>query len=299
MRPQLPGVLLSFFLLSLPAQRALAGNPVVLERPAKAGESYRIQANGISKFHQLFTVGDEEQMSDSRDLSCSLVGTVEVLEVNEKSHASKIKVTVEKLTGKNGDEAPRTIVEPGGTVIVERVDDELQFAIPGGAVDEETENLLSSVLRLRDPRVNGAEKTFGSAEPREVGDEWEVNAQSAAEDLSRRSLRIDPGDVSGKVKLVEKLEVNGVPCIRVEGSFDVAKVGLQLPPGMQLNSSSMKASYAGVLPIEPDAPALETTTELKWSLEASGTDEAGKPMKLEIRQHNRTEIKRNEAVPRG
>src|SRR4051794_31567081 len=91
---------------------------VRLDRPAKAGDTYRLEALSATRLKRVVKVADGEPKTEEESVGVRLEGKVEVLAVADKGRETKVACTVETCTVTEGKDR-RQLIDKGSVLVAE------------------------------------------------------------------------------------------------------------------------------------------------------------------------------------
>ena len=111
----------SLILLLLSAASAILAAEdyaILLSRPEKVGDRYRIDAKGRSRQQQRISLGGKAAGNDDKQLEVHLVALATVLAVDDKLEASRVEYRVESCRQSSSGKTEE-VVPPGTKVLAE------------------------------------------------------------------------------------------------------------------------------------------------------------------------------------
>lgn len=303
---------LTLALLLVPAARPAVGADagekdkdyaIRFDRPAKAGDTYRLEALAATRLKRVIKIADDEPKTVQESVGVRLEGKVKVLAVTEKGKESKVACAVETCTVTERKES-RGIIDKGSELVAEwkaGKDGEKGkccYTLDGRDLPDETAELLDRVLEVGDPAGAGDDEVFGTKDRQKIGGAWPMDAEAASKDFDRMGIVVKKEDTSGASKLVDVTDVDGVPCLKVECKFGGRNIRGKDQPGgagedkeklTTLDGGEMKATVVTLLPTDNKTGTLKESTELKMKTAMAGKLEDGKPVKVEVTLEQMTE----------
>lgn len=282
----------SFLLASLLLLAGLAhaqDYEIRLNRPSKVGDRYHIVTTCSDNSSAIATVDGQAMPPRNELIEAELAGDIEVLEVTPKGQSAKYNLVIEKFvrTDAKGGE----LLPAGTTVLVEFVGGRTTFKVGG----EPTGRLVSRVLEMAAVNAHSDDKAmddqvFGTTERKKVGDSWPINAAVAAADLVKMNIPATPDKLSGQTTLAEALQQDGQKVLRLTGSMEMNGVSPQLPPGVEVQKSSLVATMSGLFPVDLTKQAVQAGTSMTMEVKAGGTAN-GRTMEMQMSKKTTRETK--------
>jgi len=286
-----------------PARAADAGNAdkdkdyvIRFDRPAKAGDSYRLDALSATRLKRVVKAADDEPKTVEESVGVRLEGKVEVLAVTDKGKETKVACTVDNCTVTEG-KASRQIINKGSVLVAEwkagKGGDKgkCRYSLDGRELPDEAGQLLDRVLEVGDPEGAGDDEVFGTTDRQKVGAAWPMDAAAAAKDFGRMGMVVKKEDTSGSSRLADVADVDGVPCLKVECAFRARNIrgkdkgkeaGEDKDNLTTLDGGEMKATVVTLLPTDNKTGTLKEATDLKMNTSMAGKNEDGKSVKVEV-----------------
>jgi|WetSurMetagenome_2_1015567.scaffolds.fasta_scaffold39857_2 hypothetical protein len=229
---------------------------IKLTRPEKAGNEYRAAVVTTLYRAVTFKDGDKVVRQQSETTTTSLDAAVKVLATDEAGAVSRMTLTVDKFTVKEG-EAEAAAALPRGTVVTALVKDgDKTFEIDGKAVAPEVALALKCVVLIgRDWPVD--DEASGAKGRKKVGQDWSVDAQAIATQAASQGLTISKENFKGTLRLDKVEKVGGAECMDISYRMTASKVKGELPAGFTLLSCSFEVTGAEKAPVDPAARLLE------------------------------------------
>ena len=166
------------------------------------------------------------------------------------------------------DEKERVLLKPGTKFIATAGKDGATFELEAGPdlvrVNPELQSHLRRVIGLREDKGPGMDEMYGSAEPREVGESWPINAEKVAEAFSGPDTKVKAKDVEGKTTLVGVEEKDGVRCLKLRYETTVKHMDYtpaDAPIWTTFTGGKREYRHEGLLPIDLKSPIRLGTTE--------------------------------------
>ena len=247
------------FLLALataPTLSADASYVVRLTRPRRVGDRYRLEARGRMQERQRVTIGGKETGNEAKDLDVHLVAAARVLAVDSTSSPTRIEYAIESCrqtaAGKTDE-----VLAPGRRVVAEVRNGQTLFADEAGEpLPPETRESLSAVLSAHVPESPTDDQIFGTRERKRVGDEWPINSDAAAHDLSKSGLSVLAANLKGTARLAAARKVDGVQALEISAKLHAEQMEIPTPGGVHLERAAMDGDFTGLFPADPESRVL-------------------------------------------
>jgi hypothetical protein len=229
---------------------------IELSREAFIGQRARVQGEATQERTISTVTDDAEPGIEKRIMEIRLDVEREVRAVDGRGTITEAAYTVtECIMTRSGQVIE---VAPAGSVILgRRTDDGFVFTIDDEPIDGAAADAIALIVGVDIDDVSDSD-AFGTAQPRRVGDSWDVNAGRVAHDLRRRSGQpVLKGDVSGEAALVEVQDHDGRPCLVINTHLAVRNVIPDLesyPSDLRIRDASMSAMFQGIFPTDATLP---------------------------------------------
>jgi hypothetical protein len=282
-------IFLVLLLLALPAARAVAADElsyeIKMDRPAKAGDKYHLEALAATRTTSALKVEGKNAPPMDEAVGIRLEGEVEVAAVTDKGREKKLSCTVETCAIKQGKQNLE-LVPKGTTLTAEWADGKARYRANGKDVPEFASNLLRRVLEISDPEGVGDDDIFGTRERKKVGDAWPLDKDAAVRDFKQKELEVKPEDVDGGTKLLEVAKVDGVPCYKLEVSFEgknLKGTGKGAAEGMTLEKGSIRGTVTVLLPTDARTGHLKESGTVSVESHLVGKNDDGKQVAVDAK----------------
>jgi len=242
---------LGLLCVALAAGTAVASrHEIRFDRPAKPGERLRLSAKGSSTIRNSMVLGGQTLREESEGVRIDLEAVVEVLEVNERGGVEKKTLKIARLVYGASGEPDRTI-PPGSVITAEATETGTEFELEGGELSELAVEALGIVVETDSKNLPRDDETFGSVDPRVVGESWSVDREVSARALGAVGVPIEPDQIDGTITLVGVEQSEGLECLRIRGDVKFAEFPLGASePGGQLEASRAQATFSRLLPTD-------------------------------------------------
>ena len=259
-------------LLLAAASGALAADDyaILLTRPEKVGDRYRIDAKGKSRQQQRITLGGKETGNEDKQLEVHLVALATVMAVDDKLEASRVEYRIESCRESSSGRTEE-VIPAGSKLIAESRNGETAFTIAGRPVAPEVEEALKVVISVHSPDSPTDDEVFGTQARKRVGDKWGINAAGAAQSLSRSGLRVSKEDLKGGVQLDGVRTVDSMKALEVSAHFRADKMSMDAPNGIRIEKSLLEADLSGFVPVDTKSRArLSDKMQMHMSVRMGG-----------------------------
>ncbi len=252
---------------------------VRLDRPEHVNRRFRVRTRTVNQqTEELLSEGQSPQRQQVR-IVATLEGEAQVVALDEDGRQKELQVTVESFTI-DVDGQEQTPLSPGTVVRVVRGE-------PGRILidGEDVEGQLAEVLGLvlPDGPDRNEDAVFGTTNPQHVGGTWPIDPESTAVMLRAMRLETEDSAIDGTMTLASRDEAS----YQVEGRLDVASMRMPVPPTATLESANLETRFEWKLPLDENAPVLESLTELRMNVRLSLRDEEGRQATLAAHTVNR------------
>ena len=184
-------------------------------------------------------IDGQKQPSDVTGFTADVVAVQEVLAVDERGEATKLRLTVNKCIIESKDGHTETI--PAGTVITGTLrGGETLFEIKDAKLSATASKVFALLFDLDEGDIT-SDDVFGTKERKKPGDSWPINVDAGARDLIHDGIEVSPADISGSVSLLEVREYKGQKCLELIGR---CRVG-QLKPALDDLFAGLKVASRG------------------------------------------------------
>lgn len=275
---------LTLFLLAAAASALAADDyAILLTRPEKVGDRYRIDARGKSRQQQQITVGGKAAGNDDKQLEVHLVALATVLAVDEKLEASRVEYRVESCSQSSSGKTEE-VIPPGTKVVADSKGGETSFTIGGRPVPPDVEEALKVVVSVHSSDSPTDDEIFGTRERKRIGEKWGIQAADAAHSLSRSGLHISADNLKGSVQIDGLRTLDAVKALEISAHIRADKVGLDAPQGMKVESGVLEADLSGLVPVDPKSRVrLSDKMQMRMRVRVGGQKpETGEKVTLEV-----------------
>lgn len=180
-----------------------------------------------------YTVDVNGQPTDGETATAylDLRADVEVLSVDSKGTPTGLRSTVRMSSARvNGLSVPAV---PSGTVVESRkIGDQMSLTGLPFVLEPEVTALAEEILSGVEAEGPTDGDMFGTAEPRAIGEKWEINAEQIKEVISSPGFSARDARVNGSATLVGFADVEGTECLHVRANTRISDVEVELPEGL-------------------------------------------------------------------
>ena len=241
---------------------------ILLDRPAKAGNSYSIDSSGqCTQISTAYVPGAQPQQQHET-YKGELDGQIKVLEIDEQSGLpSKVECTIGRLV-RDG----QSLLNPGTVVIAENATGQTIFSINGAPIDRGIVPVLGMLLNVHQPGTPSDNDVFGTSEEQSVGSVWPINLEAAAVGAARSGIPTSKEDITGESKLVSVMNLDGNETLEIHANFNVQRLNGLGSGGAKILSGTMQAGFKGLFPVDQTVRpvAHQQTMELHMKMEVNG-----------------------------
>lgn len=264
---------------------------IKLDRPAKVGDTQRVNFTGSDTLSVVTTVKGQKVQEEKKQASVSLEGEQKAVEVSNKGVVTKYTCLVKKcqLT-KDGQTSE--LVAAGKTIEVshEPGKEHSHFKIDGADVAPETAEQLNIVLSSGDAEKPTDDDTLGTHDRKKVGDSWDVNKDLIAAEFIKMKLPLQKDGVSGQGKLLEVKPVGDITCEFIEFKmampFEKGAHMPDMPQWLSLDSGKIDVMMTKVVPVSPDqevtAESPEGVLKMTATMNFAGNSPDGAPVSISV-----------------
>ncbi len=226
---------------------------IQLFRGTVAGASFHMTVEArITSTETLFD-GEESLGDQVRNGLLRMEADCKVLAVNEEGGITQAEYTVRAFEATvDGNVAPG--LSPGQVLETKSVGAGTEIVLRDGELTPLQKVFLAEVLETANPEDTRDDAIFGSAGQHAVGESWSIDSAQAAQELAKLRLLVKEGDLEGSSRLVELRDVEGIPCLHLEGSLEASRFSSPaLSPEGQM-ASRLALSFSGDYPVDTGIP---------------------------------------------
>lgn len=254
--------------------------PVRLSRPARVGEKAEVRIQATRRQVSTLRIGPQVARTDTQVTRAEIEALRTVVEVGEGGRPVKLEYKIKRSLVR-GPGGKRALLQPGQVLGVDYTDDSGPFRLrdkPVPAALAQDLGLLfgTHAVSLLD------DDAFGTKDAQPIGGEWEPRTARIAAGL-KDVLPLRPEDLDGTVRLLGLRRQDGVECLEVRSRLSAANFPYdRLPPGAELDSTALEASFWGLYPKDPARPVAHEGSDISITVKAWLTVGAQKQL-LEVR----------------
>ena len=224
---------------------------IQLVRKATVGEHYGIVANGSQEQLINLSVSGEAMPPQAETTKVSITAAGEVLALTPAGREKKARFVIEKAVV--AEAGPWTqLLPPGTEVVAEQSDAKTEYLVGGVPATSEVAKALdiAGIELTGDDSVND-EQIFGTKERKRAGEAWPIDSTAAAAGLAKKSVMVEPGNITGTSTLAEIVKAGNQDALRITGTMAMKHVTMPLPPGLAVQSGEFHATFSGIFPVDP------------------------------------------------
>lgn len=265
------------------------GYVIRFHRPVAVGYRYTFSHRGERR--RTITVAGKPAPG-IRSLVHEYAATVTVTAVDgegrptaEKHEITRFEATI--------DGQRKTVLKAGQVVTVKLEGDKEHYQVDGGAPDKLTAELLGEIVEVAHDL--DADKIFGGATRRKVGDSWQPHKRRLAASFNAKlkdaPLPLKVENITGLVTLVGTKDVAGTKMLELKVDLDLRDVAPKMSP-VKVTAGTIRLELRGWVPADPASTSGETKSDLAV-MHFEG-EIGGKPVVADMRQSSkktRTAIK--------
>ena len=248
--------------------------PVKFERPSKVGDRYKLTVTEKQTTEQSIKVAGASPPKQSRELTVTLTGDVKVVAVTEKGRVTKVECAVGKLEVTPAGGQPQEPIVAGKVLVAERVGKKKVLSVDGQPVAPPLQQVLNDLLSVDQTDGPGDDAQFGTPDRKKPGDAWDGNADAMRDGAAEAGVPVKKDGASAKIRFTEVKKLDGADAgvfqCDMTAQIDPAGPMPDLPPGVKLESGSMKANNVTVLPLDPTAKGRGDTSDVTIEMTMSG-----------------------------
>ncbi len=245
---------------------------IKFHRPPKVGDRYLVTATAVTETTMTPIIAGQKQPPDVTGFTADVEAVQEVLTLDERGEATKLRLTIKKCIIKSKDGHEETI--PAGTVITGTLrGGETLFEINDAKLSE-TANEVFALLFDLDVGDITSDDVFGTKERKKPGDSWPINVDAGARDLIHDGIEVSPADISGSVSLLDVREYKGQKCLELMARCRVGQLKPawdDLPAGLEVAEATLIIQFSGLFPEDVTLQLLKTSMTLEMTARLEGT----------------------------
>jgi hypothetical protein len=262
-------------------------------RQMKVGE--RVEVNGSAQVseHAVTSAMGNVVQENKKEFEAEFVGVLEALGVNDEKNVIKYRITVNRcLMTPKGAEEPEELLASGTEVVAELVEKEESYTVDGEDVSPQAKKVLGLFVDFRKQTID-EDETFGTKERKKVGDSWPIDAEKTARSAKDDDIEVEAADIEGSTTVVDRLDVDGVPCLEMRTLLKIKKIAPPLPPSLKIEKSGIEADFQAHFPVDVTKLRLWEKTKMTVHMEAKGQPSPQAPeIHVVVKNSEAKEIKR-------
>ncbi len=262
---------------------------VPINRPEKAGTKANLAIEAEQSMKMSITAGGQPLQEEEQAWKASIELTRTTDKVDEKGTATELTLKIKKFSVTREGETSEEL-DAGTVVKASSEDGESSFTVDDEEVEDEVKEVLDMVIDFGGNEQGDENKALGVDKPRKAGEEWEVNVEELIATMPDDiPFVLKKGATKGKMKLVEITRSGADKSATLKGNVEMVVEGMkEMPPGMEINASSLKVSMDGQFPL--DATRQPVREGMSMAVDFSG--------KIPMPDGNKAEMKVAVAIDR-
>lgn len=245
---------------------------IKFHRPPKVGDRHLVTATGVTETTMTPIIAGQKQAPKVTGFTADVEAVREVLTVDERGGATKLRLTINKCIIESKDGHEETI--PAGTVITGTLrSGETLFEIKDAKLSATASQVFALLFDLDEGEIT-SDDVFGTKERKKPGDSWPINVDAGARDLIHDGIEVSPADISGSVSLLDVREYKGQNCLELMGRCRVGQFKLardDLPAGFEVAEAALVIQLSGLFPEDVTLQVLNTSMALEMTARLEGT----------------------------
>jgi len=243
-----------------------------MTRRLRVGQRMLVQGQGGQKRSVVATFDGIERQLEAISLSITFDGEAEVLEIDRQGRPTRVEYTISRCVSKSND-YEQVIAPKGSVLIARRGPAGSVYEIDGRALGLSATSALELVIPVARPGATDDE-VFGSRTPRRVGETWSIDSAKAIEALKGESDEpVSPGSLTGTTTFGSIKQRHGLPCLVLRS--EIVSEGMipglgSFPSNLEVQSSSLSASFTGFYPVDESLPVLSDSRRMDMSAVLKG-----------------------------
>jgi hypothetical protein len=227
-----------------------------MTRPAKVGERELKTGKYSEESSMVLKVDRKPVKADELKIQMEYEAESEILAVGANGKPTSRRVKLVKISGEmNGK--PLNQLAAGDEIVVTRKAPGLagrETIVNKQPATKEQVKIISGFVSVASGADISDDEVFGTQKRIKPGDEWNVNAEKAAKQMAESGVAgLEASGVTGSAKLLDVVPLEGVPCLRVRGNFELKGSGMPLPnvpPGVTVSKMAAKVMIEGNFPVD-------------------------------------------------
>jgi hypothetical protein len=266
---------------------------VPIDRPEKAGTTANLAIEAEQSMKMSITAGGQALQDEAQGWKASIEMTRTTNKVDEKGKPTELTLKIKKFSVTRDGETSEEL-EAGTVVKATSEDGEKSFTVEDEEVEPEVMEVLDMVLDIGGEEKGDENKAFGVDKPRKAGEEWDVNVDELIATMPDGIPFVLKKDATkGKMKLVEITGSGSDKTATLSGTVDMVVEGMkEMPPGTEINASSLKVSLEGDFPLDatrqPVREAMSMTVDFSGKIPMPDGNKA--EMKMDVSMKKKSKV---------
>lgn len=265
--------------------------------PREVGDTFQLQGNGSSSSEVFTRVNGQNVHEETSYHESRVHANGEVLALNDLGGVSQVAYQLIEYEIEIDSEAIE--LDTTQRLVATVADGEVIFAYEdGSAIDAAYYEALA--LLLDDPLDSKADgndtnRVMNAQDPREVGEDWEMDHAFMAQQLSSDGkLLVNPDDMRSNITLVRVAPNDaGVSMAAIEAEMTATNLRAsegQFPEFLKVTDSNVHVQMNGTLSIDPGSHYGTLNAEMEMALLVKGKSPDGQVIEIEIEFERETEV---------
>jgi hypothetical protein len=262
---------------------------IVIHRPLAVGQRFHVEVEA----HEVIQAVESEDSPDelviegfTEQTQVAFSATVHITEVDDRGRAASAEVEVERFQNPTTHED----ILPAGTRMVVGWDgEELLVEVDGGELDAAGMELFELAFPLQRPGSAVGDDLFGSSTPKAVGETWDMQMDTVADDLGDDGYTVTETNLRGRTELVGTNACGDANCIILESTLTAEQVSIAEEWEMaEFESGDLEAVVRIQLPIDTSQPLIseEAVTTGRFVVQIREGDETSQTLASVSRMRN-------------
>ena len=280
-------------LLSVSLSHADDSYQVVLHRPVKVGDRFKLAAKVAVDMHTKTIMNADEVEEEEVVAACKLAGELTILSTTPKGLAKELRLKLSEAACINDSEEEEDFFKVGDVIYLRHDNPDKVVQVNGAEPDETQSEIIDSFLYVQGDGHATDDELLGAPGKVKPGESWPVNREAMLKDwISEGFAGLKADDLRGKTTLSEITRLDGKPAARLRGEFRIENADLRLPSlpdEIRAKHFKLEINDETELPLDPAALATRTKTDLSIESESAGLIEsdAGQTVKVRVNLRQR------------
>jgi len=251
-------------------------------RPFEMNDSFQYTAEGSTTQKMAVMMNGQPMQDQSKSIKGSISALLTIQKVDEEGTPTESTFTVDTFAGEV-DGSPVEAIEKGTVITaVSGEDDSMTFSIGDEKATGPTDELLQALLAIATGDSSETDSILGTDEPQSVGDEWDVSAGEMLESMKESGMQISADTVTGKAKLVEKVDSPVGEALKIEADINIDLSKSPMPMPIEIEEAGLVVEMDGLLPVDPEAHSPERQMTLSMKMKGAGEPQPGAKMEMNM-----------------